>query len=140
MKFPRTFPLALIGLAFAIFFSGCNEQMDSNQNSDDTSILPLLFLSIFIGYVTTAIIALAKIEKGQRMRYIKENGFDVSMCAMVSVIKAVIITALFGLPLVLLLIWLSVIPFESTLKYKLIGAIFLVVYLVVFVHDLKEGA
>jgi hypothetical protein len=138
MNFPRTFRLEGIGLIFVIFVSGCNERMESNQNSSDTSIFPLLFISILVGYVTAAIFALAKIEKGQRISFIKERGFDVSMCAMVSAVKAVVITAFVGLPLVLLLIWLSVIPFESTLKYKFICAFFLVAFFVIFMRDLKE--
>ena len=60
------------------------------------------------------------------------------MIALISVFPSIPLSVFIGGPIIVLLIKASVIPFESTLKYKLFGAFFLLVYFAVFYRMLRS--
>ena len=92
--------------------------------------LPLLLISFAVGYSAISVIAFLKVDRGERMGFIKEHGFDVSMTALLSAIVAVPMTVFIGLPVVLFICWFQPIPLQSPERFQLVLIAYSVIYII----------
>jgi len=98
-----------------------------------------LFLSLYVGHLATAVFARVRIPKGQRLSFFRSHAFDLSMDALLSVLKALFFTLFIGIPVDLFFVWLFRIPFDSPAKYRLLGVLFLAIYSLVFLRALRSA-
>lgn len=96
-----------------------------------------LVFAVAIGYGFAIMLAVLKCKKGDRLRFVKENGFEVSMLAFVGI---------FGSALATLFLWAGVyfalnsllgIQFTKTDRFALFGAIYVITYFGCLVYGLR---
>ncbi len=98
----------------------------------------VLAVPMLVSYLTTYSVSLSRAPKGRRYDFVQAHAFELGCEALLCAFGAVVIAIFTGGPIAIALFKTSVIPFESPAKYEIVGAAFIIAFVVLFYRTARN--